>query len=51
MELPKKIRDKADIYAGDKLAPVIWEKNGKVRCFTLTNADDFGDMVKGLLGL
>jgi AbrB family looped-hinge helix DNA binding protein len=49
MVLPKEIRDKADIHAGDKLALVSWEKDGKVRCFTLIKAGDFGDMVKGLL--
>ena len=51
MVLPKEIRDKADIHAGDKLALVSWEKDRKVCCFTLIKADDFGDMVKGLLGL
>jgi len=50
MVLPKEIRDKADIHAGDKLALVSWEKDGKVCCFTLIKADEFGDMVKGLLG-
>ena len=50
MVLPKEIRDKADIHAGDKLALVSWEKDGKICCFTLIKADEFGDMVKGLLG-
>ena len=50
MVLPKEIREKADIHAGDKLALVSWEKDGKVCCFTLIKADEFGDMVKGLLG-
>jgi AbrB family looped-hinge helix DNA binding protein len=50
MVLPKEIRDKAGIHTGDKLALVSWEKNGKVCCFTLIKADEFGDMVKGLLG-
>jgi len=50
MVLPKEIRDKADIHAGDKLALISWEKDGKVCCFTLIKADDFGNMVKGLLG-
>ncbi len=50
MVLPKEIRDKADIHAGDKLALVSWEKNGKVCCFALIKAGEFGDMVKGLLG-
>lgn len=50
MVLPKETRDKADIHAGDKFALVSWEKDGKVCCFTLIKAGDFGDMVKGLLG-
>ncbi len=50
MVLPKEIREKAEIHTGDKLALVSWEKDGKVCCFTLIKAHEFGDMVKGLLG-
>ncbi len=50
MVLPKEMRDKADIHTGDKLALVSWEKDGKVCCFSLIKADEFGDMIKGLLG-
>lgn len=50
MVLPKEMREKAEIRTGDKLALVSWEKDGKVCCFTLIKADEFGDMVKGLLG-
>jgi AbrB family looped-hinge helix DNA binding protein len=50
MVLPKEVRDKAGIHTGDKLALVSWEKDGKVCCFTLIKADEFGEMVKGLLG-
>ena len=50
MVLPKEVREKAEIHTGDKLALVNWEKDGKVCCFTLIKADEFGDMVKGLLG-
>jgi antitoxin PrlF len=50
MVLPKEIRDKANIRAGDKLALVSWEKNGRVCCISLIKAEDFGGMVKGLLG-
>jgi antitoxin PrlF len=50
MVLPKEMRDKADIHAGDKLALVSWQKEGKVCCFILIKAGEFGDMVKGLLG-
>jgi antitoxin PrlF len=48
--LPKEMRDKGNIRAGDKLALVSWEKDGKVCCFILIKAEDFGGMVKGLLG-
>jgi antitoxin PrlF len=50
MVLPKEIRDKANIKAGDKLALISWEKDGRVCCFTLIKADDFGGMVKEMLG-
>ena len=50
MVLPKEIREKAGIHTGDKLALVSWEKDGKVCCFALIKADEFGEMVKGFLG-
>lgn len=50
MVLPKEIRDRAEIRAGDKLAVVSWEKDGKVCCISLMKAEGFGEMVKGLLG-
>ena len=50
MVLPKEIRDKANIGAGDKLAVVSWEKDGKVCCISLIKAEDFTELVKGLLG-
>ena len=50
MVLPKEIRDKANICAGDKLAVVSWEKGGEVCCISLVKAGDFTEMVKGLLG-
>ena len=50
MVLPKEIRDKANIHAGDKLAVVTWEKGEKVCGISLVKAEDFGEMVKGLLG-
>ena len=49
MVLQKEIRDKANIRPGDKLALISWEKDGRVCCFTLIKADDFGDMVKEML--
>ena len=50
MVLPKEIREKANIRPGDKLALISWEKGGKVCCITLLKAEEFGNMVKGLLG-
>ena len=50
MVLPKDIRDKAGIRAGDKLALVSWEKDGAVCCLTVIKADQLAGMVKGLLG-
>ena len=50
MVLPKGIRDKANIRAGDKLAIISWKKDGQVCCISLIKAEGFGNMVKGLLG-
>jgi AbrB family looped-hinge helix DNA binding protein len=48
--LPKELRDKAGIRAGDKLAVVSWEKDGKVCCISLVKAEGLAGMVRGLLG-
>ena len=50
MVLPKELRDKAKIRAGDKLAVVSWEKDGEVCCISLIKAEDFAEMVRGMLG-
>jgi AbrB family looped-hinge helix DNA binding protein len=50
MVLPKGIREEAEIRTGDKLALVSWEKDGKVCCFTFIKTNEFGDMVRGLIG-
>lgn len=50
MVLPKELRDKANIRPGDKLAVVTCEKDGKACCLTLIKAEEFGGMVKNLLG-
>ena len=49
MVLPKEIRDKAGIRAGDKLALVSCEKEGKTYCIFLIKADQLTGMVKGML--
>jgi AbrB family looped-hinge helix DNA binding protein len=48
--VPKELRDKACINAGEKLAVVSWEQDGKVCCISLQKADDFEKTVKSTLG-
>ena len=50
MVLPKDLREKAGIRAGDKLAVTSWEKDGKICCISLTRAEDLINMVKATLG-
>jgi antitoxin PrlF len=50
MVLPKELRDKAGIHAGDKLAVVSMEKNGETCCLSLIKAESLTGMVKGMLG-
>ncbi len=49
MVLPKEIRDKAKIRAGDKLAVVSWERDGEVCCISLVKTDAITGMVKDML--
>ncbi len=48
--LPKEVREKANIRAGDKLALMSWEKGGQICCFIMIRADDLTKMVTGMLG-
>ncbi len=50
MVLPKELREKAKIGAGDKLAIATWEKDGEVCCITLIKVDELVQMVKEQLG-
>jgi AbrB family looped-hinge helix DNA binding protein len=50
MVLPKEIREKAAIAAGDKLAIVTWEKDKKICCISLIKANELVGMVKNMLG-
>ena len=50
MVLPKDLREKANIRAGDKLALISWQKDGEVCCFTLIKADALAERVKEFLG-
>ena len=50
MVLPKEIREKAGIQAGDKLAVITWEKDGKVCCISLLKTAELTPMVQDILG-
>jgi AbrB family looped-hinge helix DNA binding protein len=50
MVLPKDVREAAGIHPGDKLALVLWRKNGAVCCMTLIKADELTGLVRGRLG-
>lgn len=50
MVLPKDLREKAGIKAGDKMAVAMWKKDGEVCCITLIKAGSLGGMVRTLLG-
>lgn len=50
MVLPKDVREKAGIHAGDKLAVVMWERGGEVCCLVLMKADKLGMPVRDLIG-
>lgn len=50
MVLPKDVRDRADIKAGDKLALISWEKDGGICCFALMKVENLSGMVKDVLG-
>jgi len=50
MVLPKEIRDKAGIGAGDKLAVMSWMAGEKVCCISLMKTDRFAGMVREILG-
>jgi antitoxin PrlF len=50
MVLPKDLREKADIHAGDKLAVVSMEQEGKTCCLSLIKVESLTNMVKDMLG-
>jgi antitoxin PrlF len=49
MVLPKEIRDRAGIRAGDKLALISWEYQGQVCCLSLIKVGELTGMVKNML--
>jgi len=50
MVLPKDLREKANIRAGDKLAVVSWDKGGEICCLYLIKTEHLAGQVKGFLG-
>jgi len=48
--LPKDVREKAGVKAGDKFVVMSHESESKVCCIFMVKADDFGETVKGMLG-
>ena len=50
MVLPKEVRDKAKIKAGDKLALISWTRGDEVLCFSLMKSETLGSFVKGYIG-
>ncbi len=48
--LPKDVREKAGIKAGDKLAVIAFESNGEICCISLVKSDAFAETVKDMLG-
>jgi len=50
MVLPKEIRDRAGIQAGDKLAIVGLERDSEVCCISLIKVEKLTEMVKSMLG-
>ncbi len=50
MVLPKELREKFGIAAGEKLAVTSWKKDGEVCCIALIKAGSLGGMVRTMLG-
>jgi AbrB family looped-hinge helix DNA binding protein len=50
MVLPKELRDKANIRAGDKLAVVSWDQGGEICCIYLIKTEYLAERVKDFLG-
>ena len=48
--LPKDLREKAGIKAGDKLAVVTMQQGGQVCCLSLMRVDALAGMVRQVLG-
>ena len=49
MVLPKSVREKAGIKAGDKFAVITWEKDKEICCILLIKTDKLAELIKELL--
>jgi len=49
MVLPKELREKMGLQAGDKLVVTSLEKEGKSCCLLLTRAEELAGMMRGVL--
>ncbi len=50
MVIPKEMRERAGIKAGDKLAVISFEQEGKSCCICLVKADEFAGTIREMLG-
>ncbi len=50
MVLPKELREKAQIHAGDKFAAMSMRRGNESCCIVLVKVDELTEMVKGTLG-
>jgi antitoxin PrlF len=50
MVLPKDLREKAKIAAGDKLALVTWEREGEICCLLFIKVENLSGPVREILG-
>lgn len=48
--LPKDIREKTGIKAGDKLAIIAMRQEGEICCLAMVKVEALADSVKGMLG-
>ncbi len=48
--LPKDLRDRANLQAGDKIAVIAFESKGEICCMTLIKAEALVDNVREMLG-
>ncbi|MBI5887414.1 MAG: AbrB/MazE/SpoVT family DNA-binding domain-containing protein [Deltaproteobacteria bacterium] len=50
MVLPKELRKRAGIKAGDRLAVASWVRGGEVCCITLIKVEELVEMMKDRIG-